>query len=412
MLLARNRNYRLLFSASAVSNLGDGISTLAFPWLATLITRDAGLIALVAFAGKIPWLFFTIPAGVLTDRGDRQALMVRADVLRVLLTTAVMALAWQVADPAALSGRETLMISLVALAAFCLGAAEVVRDNAAQTALPAIVPPGDLERANGHIWSIEQVMGAFVGPPVAGVLIALAVPAPFAVNAVSFALAGWLVWMIALPPRIAPARRSWRSEAAEGWQWLRAHPLILRLALMLGGINAIAMMGQAMMALYAQEVLGLSAGGLGLLLTAGAAGGVVGGLFAPGIAARIGGQAAVILALVLLPVSFALITFIPVWPAVAAALFLEMFAALLWNVVTVSYRQRMIPDALLGRVNSLYRMFGWGMMPFGALIAGALVEGLAPGLGREAALRGVYGLGALASVTMLGYAAARLRIDA
>lgn len=412
MLLARNRNYRLLFSASAVSNLGDGISTLAFPWLATLITRDAGLIALVAFAGKIPWLFFTIPAGVLTDRGDRQALMVRADVLRVLLTTAVMALAWQVADPAALSGRETLMISLVALAAFCLGAAEVVRDNAAQTALPAIVPPGDLERANGHIWSIEQVMGAFVGPPVAGVLIALAVPAPFAVNAVSFALAGWLVWMIALPPRIAPARRSWRSEAAEGWQWLRAHPLILRLALMLGGINAIAMMGQAMMALYAQEVLGLSAGGLGLLLTAGAAGGVVGGLFAPGIAARIGGQAAVILALVLLPVSFALITFIPVWPAVAAALFLEMFAALLWNVVTVSYRQRMIPDALLGRVNSLYRMFGWGMMPFGALIAGALVEGLAPGLGREAALRGVYGLGALASVAMLGYAAARLRIDA
>lgn len=412
MLLARNRNYRLLFSASAVSNLGDGISTLAFPWLATLITRDAGLIALVAFAGKIPWLFFTIPAGVLTDRGDRQALMVRADVLRVLLTTAVMALAWQVADPAALSGRETLMISLVALAAFCLGAAEVVRDNAAQTALPAIVPPGDLERANGHIWSIEQVMGAFVGPPVAGVLIALAVPAPFAVNAVSFALAGWLVWMIALPPRIAPARRSWRSEAAEGWQWLRAHPLILRLALMLGGINAIAMMGQAMMALYAQEVLGLSAGGLGLLLTAGAAGGVVGGLFAPGIAARIGGQAAVILALVLLPVSFALIAFIPVWPAIAAALFLEMFAALLWNVVTVSYRQRMIPDALLGRVNSLYRMFGWGMMPFGALIAGALVEGLAPGLGREAALRGVYGLGALASVAMLGYAAARLRIDA
>lgn len=412
MLLARNRNYRLLFSASAVSNLGDGISTLAFPWLATLITRDAGLIALVAFAGKIPWLFFTIPAGILTDRTDRQTLMVRADALRVLLMTAVIALAWQVADPAALSGRETLMIGLVALAAFCLGAAEVVRDNAAQTALPAIVPPGDLERANGHIWSIEQVMGAFVGPPIAGVLIAMAVPAPFAVNAVSFALAGWLVWMIALPPRLMPARRSWHREAAEGWHWLRAHPLILRLALMLGVINAIAMMGQAMMALYAQEVLGLSASQLGLLLTAGAAGGVAGGLFAPGIVTRIGGQAAVILALALLPISFALIAFVPLWPAVAAALFLEMFAALLWNVVTVSYRQRMIPDALLGRVNSLYRLFGWGMMPFGALIAGFLVEGLAPELGRETALRGIYGLAALASVAMLGYAAARLRIDA
>lgn len=68
-LLAKNRNYRLLFSASAISNLGDGVSALAFPWLASLITRDPFMIATVAFATRLPWLLFTLPAGVITDRG-------------------------------------------------------------------------------------------------------------------------------------------------------------------------------------------------------------------------------------------------------------------------------------------------------------------------------------------------------
>lgn len=78
-LLAHNRPYRLLFSATAVSNLGDGISALAFPWLATLLTRDPLLIALVAFSQRLPWLLFALPAGVITDRYDRRSLIMRAD---------------------------------------------------------------------------------------------------------------------------------------------------------------------------------------------------------------------------------------------------------------------------------------------------------------------------------------------
>jgi len=92
MLLAVNKNYRLLFAATAISNLGDGISALAFPWLATLITRDPMLIALVAAATRLPWFLFAIPAGVITDRANRQRLMVQADILRLLLTLGVVAL--------------------------------------------------------------------------------------------------------------------------------------------------------------------------------------------------------------------------------------------------------------------------------------------------------------------------------
>ncbi len=408
-LLAQNRSFRLLFSASAISNLGDGVSALAFPWLATLITRDPALIAVVAFATRLPWLLFSIPAGVITDRADRRRLMVRADVLRLLLTCGVIALIFAVPS-LPVTQTPGLYISLLSALAFLLGAAEVVRDNAAQTVLPAIVAKAELERANGQIWTVEQVMGAFVGPPLAGVLIALAVPAPFALDALSFGLAAWLVWMIALPPRVAPPRRSVWTEMAEGWAWMRAHATILRLAVMLGAINAIFVMALTVLVLLSQEILGLDAVGHGILLTAGALGGVLGGLLGPLVVERIGGQRAVLLAMACFPVPFAILalTHSPILAGVA--LFIETAAGVLWNVVTVSYRQRRIPDALLGRVNSLYRFFGWGMMPLGALAGGLLVAWAEPSLGRDLALRVPFMVGGAGAVLILAYGAARLRL--
>ena len=98
-----------------------------------------------------------------------------------------------------------------------------------------------------------------------------------------------------------------------------------------------------------------------------------------------------------------------VW-VVAAALFVEMFAGLLWNVVTVSYRQRLIPDDLLGRVNSIYRFFGWGLMPVGALLAGGVVALAEPDLGREAALRLPYVIAGCIAVILGIYGFLRLRL--
>ena len=410
MLLARNRNYRLLFSASAVSNLGDGISALAFPWLATLLTRDPLLIGLVAAAGKLPWLLFSIPAGAITDRADRRALMVRADVFRLLLTAGVVGLVLSTPTLPLAGDPLPYVLSLSGLA-FLLGAAEVLRDNAAQTVLPSIVPSKDLEHANSQMWSVEQITGQFIGPPVAGLLIALAIPLPFAVDAVTFGLAAWLVWCIALParaPRITVT--TLRAEMAEGWTWIRAHPLILQLALMLGVVNLISIMGLTILVLYAQEILGLSAAGHGILLTAGAAGGVIGGLVCPLIARRFGMQRGLWLAMALFPLPFVAMWLTSNPWIVASALFIEMFGALLWNVITVSLRQRVIPDALLGRVNSLYRFFGWGAMPLGALAGGALVALLEPDFGREDALRSVYLTAALGMAAMFAYGLIRLRL--
>ena len=99
-------------------------------------------------------------------------------------------------------------------------------------------------------------------------------------------------------------------------------------------------------------------------------------------------------------------------PAVAGlALAIGGFGAMIWNVATVSFRQRVIPDAILGRVNSIYRFFGWGSMPLGALAGGAIVTLTQNDLGRETALRLPFVMACLGMGLVLVYAMLRLKTD-
>ena len=411
MLLARNRNYRLVFSASAISNLGDGVSALALPWLASLLTRDAMLIATVAMAQRLPWFFLSLPAGVWTDRMDRRILMVRADIVRLALTLMVVALV--VSTPALPLPDGAGMAEILALSvlAFLLGSAEVLRDNAAQTILPSVVAKSDLEAANGQMWSAEQVMGEFIGPPLAGVLIALGVAVPFGFDAASFAVAALLIWFLVLPPRAPQASAPFKAALLEGIGWMRANPVILRLALMLGVVNACHMAGLTILILYAQEVLRLDAFGTGLLMTAGAVGSVLGGLIAPSICKQLGLRSSMIFGLIAFGTNYALFAATSSALIAGMALAIGGFGAMVWNVATVSFRQRVIPDAILGRVNSIYRFFGWGSMPLGALAGGALVTLAQQDWGREAALRLPFAVATGGIILVFAYALARLKTD-
>ncbi|MEL7184397.1 MAG: MFS transporter [Pseudomonadota bacterium] len=400
-LIRENRNYRWLVSASAISNLGDGVSALAFPWLASLITRDPLLIALTAVAARLPWFLFTLPAGVWTDRVDRRALMIRADIFRALLTFGIVSMVLTTPPPVQ---NEALMIAGLCAVAFLLGSAEVLRDNAAQTVLPSVVKADDLETANGQMWTIERVMGHFIGPPLAGLLIAWALPAPFAFDALTFAAAAAFLWLVVIPARVAPLREGFWIELRAGLRWIWSHVMIWRLAIILGILNAVAMASLTMLVLFSQEILGIGALGHGLLLTAGATGAVLGGLAAPYLTRWLGPTQCLVSALFVFAAAYATIGLAHAPWMVALALAVEAGFGMVWNVVTVSFRQRTIPDALLGRVNSVYRFFGWGMMPLGALVGGFLVTGLEPSLGRETALRAPYLIGA-ATVAGLGLTA-------
>ncbi|MEM8870766.1 MAG: MFS transporter [Pseudomonadota bacterium] len=404
------QNYVRLIGASGATNLSDGIASVAFPWLATLLTRDPFLIGLVAFFGRLPWLLLAVPAGVVTDRSDRRNLIVQADCFRLVLALGVVGLILLLPDTPTPENVAPFILALSALA-FFLGCAEVLRDNAAQTLMPSLVPKADLEKANGQLWSVETILGSFVGPPLAGVLIALSVPAPFLVNATAFALAALLVWFIVLPPRVAPPKRSWRIEIMEGLNWLWQRPFLRRLALSLGVINGLSTLALVVLVLIAQERLGLSASGFGLLLSAGAAGGVLGGFVCPKIVTLIGAQRSLTLSLGLIPVPLFVIGVASNAFVVGTALFFQTLIAVLWNVVTVSYRQRAIPDELLGRVNSVYRFFGWGTISVGALLGGFTVSLAEPIVGRDLALASPFLIAAAGTGVLFLWGLKRLKIE-
>ena len=417
-------NYWRLFASATMTNLGDGLMTVAVVWLASTLTREPTLIALVGLASRLPWLLFSLPAGVITDRYDRRVLVASMDVARVVLIaafTAVLALHQSgLPHPEALAaGTEGppesagLLLTMLVLLALLLGCCEVVRDNSAQTLMASVVTKDHLERANGRLWGAETAMNNFVGPPLAGVLIAIALVWPFLSSAVLLAAGVLLVVSLrgSFRPKgqVASGRIRWRTEMGEGLRWLWRHRLLRTLALVLGGMNMLSAIAFVLMVLFAQEVLGLFQGWqYGAVITGVAVGAVIGSLVAdriakaltPGISlfAAIGVEAATFTAIGL--TSSAVL----VWLAGV----LSGVAIILWNVITVSLRQRIIPDQLLGRVNSVYRFFGWGTISLGTLLGGVLVSAGEPFLGREWALRLPFLLAGAAYLVLLALALPRL----
>lgn len=401
-----DRRYWHLWGAVASSNLGDGLVSLAFPWLASLLTRDPVAIAGVALATRLPWLVFSLHAGALTDRFDRRGLMVIANSIR-----AVVALAMTIAVVQDAAGLVVLY-----LAAFALGMCEVVFDNTSQALLPALVPRERLERANGTIMGAQMVIADFVARPISGALVGIALSLPFAIDAATAAVSAALIATIPGSVRIertatAP-RVPTRTRIAEGLRWLWAHRLLRTLALTLGVMNGIGAATMATFVLFAQEILALDGLGFGLLLAAGSVGGLLGSLLAPNLTARIGPGPSLFTTIAVPIVSFSATaaTSNAVVAGVAMAAF--TFTAIVWNVVTVSLRQTLIPDELLGRVNSVYRFFGWGAMPIGTLLGGGLVSLVADGATRELGLRAPFIAGALIHVVLLATVARRLTTDA
>ena len=175
-------------------------------------------------------------------------------------------------------------------------------------------------------------------------------------------------------PSSSEERKPWKDELREGFGWLWGHDLFRPMAVILGFLNFLGTLAMATLVLYGQEVLDTSPTEFAILSTGGAVGGVVGGWTASRVADRIGSGPSLGVTLVgggFISIAIGLSSF---WPVVWVLFAIFMFTAVLWNVITVSLRQTVIPDELLGRVNSVYRFFAWGMMPLGAILAGVVIS--------------------------------------
>ena len=419
--------YWKLWTSSVTSNLGDGVTAIALPWLASAVTRNAILIALIAVASRIPWLIFTLPAGVITDRLDRRKIMWMSQLFRALLMFggALIVVYYQssLPDPGEVqdgaSTNNMVLYGMIVVVSLLFGFAEVLYDNSAQTILPAIVEPEGLERANGNLWGAEMVTNSFLGPPLGSVLIGIAFALPFFFDAVTFALAAVLIFSIrgSFVAREKSEAQSdenvdWWGEIKEGVTWLWHHPLLRPMAIILGIMNGLGSVTFATLVLFAQESLGVDAFVFAILGMSGAIGGILGSVAAPRVSGALGSGPSLYFTLLASVFTNLIIGFATHWSVVFVMFAIFSFSAVLWNVITVSLRQTIIPDALLGRVNSVYRFFAWGMMPIGLAIGGLLVAGLeAAGASRDIALRSPWWLAAIAYVALFFYAAPKLTTD-
>jgi predicted MFS family arabinose efflux permease len=230
-----------------------------------------------------------------------------------------------------------------------------------------------LETANGRLQGAELLAQSFIGPPLASALFALVASAAFGVNVACYALA--VLLMLALPGtyRASGHHRTPMGKAmGQAVRFVRGHLMhraLLSVVLVLGFSSA---MATAVTVLWTREVLGVSEAAFGLFITAGAVGAFIGSQTAALVARWIGRGATMVLSAFVSAVSM-LIAGATSSPYVAAGVWaLGGWAVLLWNVVYGSLRQRLTPDALLGRTIGIYRVVAWGVMPLGALAGGVL----------------------------------------
>jgi MFS family permease len=361
-------NYRKLWASSAAANLADGIFMVALPLMAVSLTTSPALIAGVSIAGRLPWLVFVLFAGALADRLDRRITMRNVQVMRVVVVGVL----------AILAAAGGLSLPLLYASAFVLGVGETLFDTAAQSIMPNIVSREQLSVANGRLYAVEMAMNQFIGPPLGGLLMAVSVTLALAGSILAYALAalGLAVMVGTFRAAHDGPRASMLADIREGMGYLLQHRVLRTLAIMVAvsNLTSAAVFAVFVIFVVAPGPMGLDAFGYGVLMTGFAAGAILGTLTASAAERWLGRSNVLFLTVVVMSASMLVPALTSNALAVFAALAVSGAMMMWWNVITVSLRQRITPDRLLGRVNAGYRFFAWGSMPIGALLGGLVAE--------------------------------------
>ena len=395
-VLLRHRDFRLLWGGETVSELGSQVSLLAIPLLAVrtlhATTFEMGLLTAASTAA---FLVVGLPAGVWVDRMRRRRVMVVADLGRMLALGSV-----PVAY--ALGGLTLAHLFVVTLAS---GILTVFFDVAYQSYLPALVGREHLVEGNAKLTGSAQV-AAVAGPSVAGGLVqAIGSSAAVAADAVSFLASAAAVTAIRSPepkPQVPQGGHpKLVHDIGEGLRFVFGNALLRAIAATTATSNLFSGVVAAVEIVFLVREVHASPGVIGLLFSMGGIGGVLGAFVAGPMARRFGGVRATIIGIggnvgaLLIPLTM---------PGVGLLFFgfgtfAIGFSAVVYNINQVSFRQRLCPDRLLGRMNATMRFVVWGVLPIGALIGGVLgsVLGLRPTLWIGAAGEALAGVWLLAS---------------
>lgn len=366
------QDFWLLWAGSTVSNLGDGVRLVALPLLTVSVTTDPLAVGAVTAATFLPWLLLSLVGGAVADRVDRRRLILLGQVVRGLAVAILAVLVW--------NGEVALVV--IYLIAFIIGAGEVVVDSAMQAAIPQVAG-SDLDTANSRLASAQFVAGELLGGPVGGGLYAVSASLPFVFDAITFGLGAVLIGVITTPlqestPQVAVGteRASLIADITEGARFLIDQPVLRGITIAVSLANLADSAASALLVLLVVELLAGSEIAFGLIIAAGAVGGLLGSLTAARVVRVFGRRPALVGSFVSMAVAQAVLAAAPNLLLVGVASFVVLFAIAQFNVSGQSIRQRMTPDRLLGRVIASMRFVGMGAIPLGGLGGGLVARAI------------------------------------
>ncbi len=359
--------FRALFLGFFVSNVGDGIRLAAIPLLADSLTSSPLLIASVTVAQYLPWITFAPVGGAMVDRWDRRRIILVTQGWRGLVVAGLALLVW----------TSHVEIWHVCLVAFVITVGEILVDPSTVALIPTLVDDDNLDRANGRITGVEVATNDFAGGPVGAALFTFAPWLPFLIDGVTY-LGSLLPYrkLPRNPPRLPAGDTgragSLKTDALEGFRWLRSHevlgPLTVAQVVYYFGFSA----NLSLLVFLIRDELEGSRAAFGIVLAIGAVGAFLGTFIGTSVAARLGPRRSLSGAVALQAVTLGAAAIAPSVAVLAGLWFLNGIPAGAQRPIARSLQQRLTPNELLGRINVTVRIFTRGVIVVGALFAGVV----------------------------------------
>ena len=360
-----------LWAGQTAAQVGFQVGTLATSAIAiTVLHASETQIGILSGLQTLAFLIVGLPAGAWVDGWRKRHVMITANLARIAALVSI---------PIAYAFFSLTIAHLMVVAAL-LGLSTVFFDVAYQSYVPMIASKRYIGAANGRLEASYQV-GRAGGPGLGGWLLGvLAPPLAYVLTASTYVCSTWAIWRIRTPePRPAHSDASLRSQIVDGLSFVRGQRLLFPL---FSCIACAAFAGagiQVLLPILVLRTLGMSATQLGLLLSAGALGGILGALTRPAWITRLGiGRCIVITnivgvsALLAQPASVH-VPFAAAW-VIACSGVVSSYFITIYNVTQMSLRQEICPPDMLGRMNAIFRFAVWGVMPLGSFVAGIIAS--------------------------------------
>jgi MFS family permease len=371
--LWRHADFLKLWSAETISQFGSQVGGLALPLVAILVLDASAFeVAALTTVEFLPFILFTLPAGVWVDRLPRRPILIAGDFGRAALLVTI---------PIAYVADALTLGQLFAVG-FLVGTFQVFFDVAYQSYLPSLVDREQIIEGNSK-FEISRSAAQVGGPGLGGGLVEL-LTAPYAVllDAISFVASGLFIVRIRKEePRpevetVDGRKPSLWTDLKEGLRFVLGNANLRAQAGCTATSNLFVFVTFSIFLVFAVRELGLSAGLIGIVFSVGAAGSLLAALTAMRVSRRFGiGPTSIVVSALFGP-TMLLVAFAPTGnaavPFLVAAMLLFGYTVVVYNIVQVSYRQAICPPRLQGRMNSVMRFIVWGMIPVGTLLGGAL----------------------------------------